>query len=159
MKLIASVAAVLAGMAAAGSAAAPQEQLGKPHTIASTKLRIAQFAQDGNWVAWSELQRACGVQMRLFSLRTHERVSIPHAGSDVGCGAYGGLALARNRVLWMVFTGAGNTELDVAVVTATSGTPKPRIVRKMSMVRDGYAPEPLPPTHRRPRQPARLLPA
>ncbi len=143
MKLIVSVAAVLAGVTAAGSTAAPESGLGSPRTLVTTRTPIRQFAQDGNWVAWSTSLRACGASLSMYSLRSHRRVTIPHARRDgFGCGAYGGLALARNRVMWMVFTGAGNTELDVAVMTATFSTRKPRRVQEMAMERDAYEAEP-----------------
>lgn len=142
MKLLACVAAVLAGASAAGSAAAPHHRLAGPWTLVTTRTPIVQFAQDGNWLAWSTSVKACGSKLSLYSLRSRKRLAIPRAGSDIGCGAYGGLALARNRLMWMVFTGAGNTELDVAVITATSSARKPRRVREMSMQRDAYEPEP-----------------
>ena len=139
--------ALAAATCATGSAAAPapQVRLAQPRTLASTHSPIKQFAQDGNWVAWTTVGKICTARMHVLSLRTHRLVEIRQSGYSVTCGDYGDLALAGDRLMWETLTGAGNTELDIAVETASARAPKPRRVREMAIARDASGPEPLVP--------------
>ena len=141
MRLIAALAAVLAGATAASGAGAFARGSEKPQTLVAAGGRIAQFAQDGAWVAWITPHRGCGSRLHLLSLRTSKRVLIDHVGAAVGCGGES-LALAGRRAAWLTLVGAGNTELDYAVETATASDPKPRRVRLMVVLRDSSGPEP-----------------
>jgi TolB protein len=142
MKLLVSTAAVLAGVAAAGSAAAPAHVVARAQTVVATRSHVTQFAQDGNWLAWVTVSKGCDRRLHILSLRSRKETRIDGVGSRVGCGT-SGLALAGSRAAWMRLVGAGNTELDYAVGTATAATPKARRVRSMAMIRREYAPEPL----------------
>jgi WD40 repeat protein len=141
MRLLAAATAVLAGAAAASSAAAPERVVGKPENLVAAHGRITQFAQDGAWVAWITAQKGCGRRLHLLSLRTRKRVTVEHVGSPVGCDDEA-LALAGSRAAWLTLVGAGNTELDYAVETATATDRKPRRVRLMVILRDSSGSEP-----------------
>jgi TolB protein len=130
----------LPGSIGAAPAKAPQ-----PHTLLTTSTQILKFAGDGNWIAWSVRDPRCALRLQLLSLRTHQRVQIHGRGDSFSCGNYGDLVLAGDRALWTSLAGAGNTELDVAVATASAASPAARRVRFMTMIRPEYGVEPLSP--------------
>jgi TolB protein len=141
MRALAWVALVVAGAAATGSAAAPVRTAATPHTLLATKSVITQFAQDGNWIGWTTARRDCNRRLHLLSLRTRREAQIEQPNYRIGC-TDGMLALASGRAAWPAVVGHGNTEVDYAIVTASAGSPKPRVVRKMFLLRDDYEPEP-----------------
>src|SRR3954452_6108436 len=134
------LAAWLPGSIGAASANSPRAQ-----TLLSTSSPILKFSGDGNWIAWTTRDPHCALRLQLMSLRTMKRVQIHGRGDSISCGSYGSLALAGSRALWTSLAGAGNTELDVAVATASASSPVARRVRFMAMIRPDYGIEPFSP--------------
>src|SRR4051812_48647678 len=134
------LAAWLPGSIGAASANSPRAQ-----TLLSTSSPILKFSGDGNWIAWTTRDPHCALRLQLMSLRTMKRVQIHGRGDSISCGSYGNLALAGSRALWTSLAGAGNTELDVAVATASAAAPVARRVRFMAMIRPELGPEPMAP--------------
>jgi Tol biopolymer transport system component len=137
-------AAVLAACLPGSIGAAPAK-MPRPQTLLITSTRILKFAGDGDWIAWTAHNPHCALNLRLYSLRTHRHVDVHGRGDGISCGAYGQLALADSRAIWTSLAGAGNTELDVAVATASAAAPIARRVRFMTMIRPEYGVEPLSP--------------
>jgi Tol biopolymer transport system component len=137
---VVALAVLLPGSTGAAPAKTPQ-----PHTLLTTSTQILKFAGDGDLIAWTARNPHCALNLRLYSLRTHRRVDVHGRGDGISCGAYGQLALAHTRAIWTSLAGAGNTELDVAVATASVAAPIARRVRFMAMIRPEYGVEPLSP--------------
>src|SRR3954470_556629 len=137
----------MAGLAAWGRGpleAAPAKSP-RPRTLLTPSSQILKFAGDGGWIAWTARDPHCALHLRLMSLRTGKQVAVRGRGDPYSCGTYGGLALAGTHAVWTSFAGTGNTELDVAVATASASSPVARRVRFMAMVRPELGPEPFSP--------------
>src|SRR3954471_18068351 len=139
--------AVAIGLAAwlPGSIGAAPAKSPRPQALLTTSSPILKFSGDGNWIAWTIHDRHCALGLQLMSLRTKKRVQIHGRGDSFSCGNYGSLAVAGSRALWTSLAGAGNTELDVAVATASAASPVARRVRFMAMIRPELGPEPFSP--------------
>src|SRR3954469_4786265 len=137
----------MAGLAAwlPGSLEAAPAKSSRPSTLLTTSSHILKFAGDGGWIAWTARDPHCALHLRLMSLRTGKQVAVRGRGDPYSCGTYGRLALAGSHAVWTSFAGTGNTELDVAVATASASSPVARRVRFMAMIRPEYGIEPFSP--------------
>lgn len=122
-------AAVLA-LVAGGAPAASSQLSTAARTLVVTHSPIASFAQDGRQLAWvtREGEKHC---RRLLHFR--RAVGGPTVGLRIGCHLSRDLALAGRNALWKTFLGGGNTELDLAVNTATAGDRRPHTVERLQM--------------------------
>ena len=121
--------AVLA-LVAGGAPAASSQLSAAPRTLVVSHSPIASFAQDGPQLGWvtSEGEKHC---RRVLHFR--RAAGGPPRGVPLGCHHTHQIALAGRSALWKTFVGGGNTELDLAVNTATAGDRRPHTVERLQM--------------------------
>jgi TolB protein len=136
------VAAVLVLVAGATSAASARVSTGR--TLVVTRKPIASFAQDAGELAWVTRQRERPCRRELHFRRVDGGRNV---GLRIGCHLSRDLALSGRTALWKTYVGGGNTELDVAVNTATAGDRRPHRVESLleSIELDTGFPNPDPP--------------
>jgi Tol biopolymer transport system component len=138
MRGAAGLGSVVVFCCASGASPTPVPVL-QASTVAVVPGTIAAFAQDGPRLAWIRPDAPCGGRVIVFDLRTRRRISLEQRRSRTCSESPETIAIGGSRALWEVVSGAGNTELDLRVVTAATDDRRNRSVGTVVVIGDEIA--------------------